>query len=419
MIRSWRLLPAALLAWGCNLPSLPPGPAANVANIVFSADSLVADSLPILAGDTTRITVQALDSNATPVTGITFTWSSSDTTVATVSSTGLVTAVNPGDADISVAVSNASSNRVAAARPASDLRAARSVSNAKVRAKVHANLIITPATAEIDIGGTVDYTAIAVNKKGVQQWGAVATTFSSSRSAVATVTSDGHAVGLQSGSTLITGSAMIRNRPVTGVASLTVTNCGGITDVSSWVVYVSVSWSAGPLASGSATITTNQSSSAKATLTRVADSVWQGVAVGVANVNNLAVDTTRTTEQASGAALTGQAYVELVVTHTGATCYYDLVYQDNTTYTASDGKKSATVPAPLGYTNVIGDLPPSKPANGWNFSGNLSLPVTYAVDLSLPGGLYIPTTGIGTLIAVRYPKTTSAQVSYQLSEVTP
>jgi hypothetical protein len=413
MMRPWRFLP--LVLWGCASPT-PPTPASNVASITFSADSLVADSLPILAGDTTSITVHALDANGQPVTGITFSWSSSDTTVATVSSTGLVTAVNPGDADISVAVSSASSNRVSVARPTTDIRAAR-VSSAKVHAKVHANLIITPATAEIDIGGTVDYTAIAVNKKDVQQWGDVVTTFTSSRPAVATVTADGHAVGVQSGHTLITGTAVIGKKTVTGVASLTVTNCGGITDVPSWVVYISVSWAAGPVTSGSATITTNQSSSAKATLTRIADSVWQGVPVGTASVNNTAVDTTTTTEQASGAPLTPQAYVELVVTHTGSTCYYDLIYQDNTTYTASNGKRSATLPGPLGYTDVIGDLPPSKPTNGWDFSGNLSLPATTAIDLSLHSGLYIPTTGIGTLIAAEYPSTTSAQVSYQLSEV--
>jgi uncharacterized cupredoxin-like copper-binding protein len=54
-----------------------------------------------MLGETTTLSAQALDASAQAISGKTFTWSSSDEAVATVSSTGELTTVNGGSATIS------------------------------------------------------------------------------------------------------------------------------------------------------------------------------------------------------------------------------------------------------------------------------------------------------------------------------
>jgi uncharacterized protein YjdB len=51
-------------------------------------------------GKTIQLTATAYDSNNNVIPGITFTWTSSNTNRATVSSTGLVTGVNDGNVSI-------------------------------------------------------------------------------------------------------------------------------------------------------------------------------------------------------------------------------------------------------------------------------------------------------------------------------
>ncbi|WP_420463241.1 Ig-like domain-containing protein [Candidatus Palauibacter sp.] len=57
----------------------------------------------VALGDTVRLLAEAWDANGHPVTGAVFNWSSSDTSVATVDSTGLTTSVGNGVALITVA----------------------------------------------------------------------------------------------------------------------------------------------------------------------------------------------------------------------------------------------------------------------------------------------------------------------------
>ena len=70
-----------------------------------------ADTLLTALGQTRRINASVRDQIGRPLTGIDLTWSSSDTTVASVDSTGLVTAVGIGIAEI-VANSTASNGRI-------------------------------------------------------------------------------------------------------------------------------------------------------------------------------------------------------------------------------------------------------------------------------------------------------------------
>ncbi len=65
--------------------------------------SIVVGPLPIrlsVIGETVQLTASVLDSNRNPVAGVTVTWSSSDTGIATVSAQGLVTAVRNGTAQV-------------------------------------------------------------------------------------------------------------------------------------------------------------------------------------------------------------------------------------------------------------------------------------------------------------------------------
>ncbi|WP_419164566.1 Ig-like domain-containing protein [Candidatus Palauibacter sp.] len=66
---------------------------AGTISVSPAADTLV-------AGDTLRLSAEALDANGRAVSGAAFSWSSSDPAVATVDTTGLVTAVSAGGAAI-------------------------------------------------------------------------------------------------------------------------------------------------------------------------------------------------------------------------------------------------------------------------------------------------------------------------------
>jgi hypothetical protein len=75
-----------------------------------TVDSLVLnlESADVTIGDTVRLIAIATDAEGLPVPGVTLVWSSSDQSVATVSSEGLVTAVAEGEAEIGVDVAGAS-----------------------------------------------------------------------------------------------------------------------------------------------------------------------------------------------------------------------------------------------------------------------------------------------------------------------
>ena len=71
-------------------------PIATVASVVVAPATAT-----ITQGGTQQFTATAYDASSQPITGATFTWSSSAPTVATVSSTGLASGVGAGDATIS------------------------------------------------------------------------------------------------------------------------------------------------------------------------------------------------------------------------------------------------------------------------------------------------------------------------------
>lgn len=96
---------ALLGAFACSNndggPAGPPPPPQVVSTITVTPAS---DSL--MVGDSVTLAASAKDSLNIVINGTTFTWSSSDTTVATVSATGMVRAVKAGSATISAGASS-------------------------------------------------------------------------------------------------------------------------------------------------------------------------------------------------------------------------------------------------------------------------------------------------------------------------
>lgn len=138
-------------------------------------------------GATSQLAAEAKDARGVVVPGLTFTWASSNAAVATVSATGLVTAVANGTASITattgtiVATANMTVGQVAAA------------------------ISITPATASFNaLGATSALTAVVTDGGGSAM--SVAPTWSSSAAGVATVTSTGLVTAVANGTTTITAT---------------------------------------------------------------------------------------------------------------------------------------------------------------------------------------------------------------------
>jgi len=81
------------------------GGAAITVSQAVTALTVSPDQAEIDALETLQLTAQALDANENPVTGVDFSWRSEDESVATVSATGLVTAIAPGSVAISAQAS--------------------------------------------------------------------------------------------------------------------------------------------------------------------------------------------------------------------------------------------------------------------------------------------------------------------------
>lgn len=152
---------------------------------------------------TLRRTVQLraglLMATGTPLVGGTFTWSSLDPARASVSGTGVVTALTEGDARI-VATSAEGLADTAAVRIAA----------------VVVSVAVAPTSATIDVGKTQPFSAIASDSGGTALTRAIA--WSTSPPAIAGISGSGVATGLTPGAAQVRATAS----GVTGFANLTV-----------------------------------------------------------------------------------------------------------------------------------------------------------------------------------------------------
>lgn len=185
------------MACGGEGPTAPPPPAppAAVADV-----RLDVASLSLLVGQVRTLSVTATDATGATLGGRAVTWSSTDSTIASVNSSGTVNALAAGTAIVSATVEG----KVAAAP----------VTVALVPV---ASVAVIPGTASLFVGGTIDLAATAKDSSGNTLTGR-AITWSSASSDVATVSSAGVVTALGAGTAVI--SATVEGK--VGTATMTV-----------------------------------------------------------------------------------------------------------------------------------------------------------------------------------------------------
>lgn len=154
----------------------------------------------LLVGEAKQMTAETLDSDGAILTGRAVTWSSNSATIATVSTSGLITGVAPGGAVITAA----SEGKTAVV--------AVTVSSVPI-----ATIAVTPATDEVVVSQTLQLTAVAKDAAGGTLAGRTVV-WATSDAAKATVSSTGLVTGVAPGAVTITASAEGKS----GASSITV-----------------------------------------------------------------------------------------------------------------------------------------------------------------------------------------------------
>jgi uncharacterized protein YjdB len=156
---------------------------ATVANV-----SVVLDSSSLMIGKTTQATATAWDISGNVLTGRTVTWSSSNPAVATVSATGLVTAVTSGTVSITGTIEGKSANATLVSM-----------------VPIVTSITVTTTTPSVGVGQSTQAVATVKDQLGGVMTAPV--TWNSSAPTIATVTSDGLVTGVTVGSTTLTVTA--------------------------------------------------------------------------------------------------------------------------------------------------------------------------------------------------------------------
>ena len=155
-------------------------------------------------GATVRLTAAVRDQNGQAMSGVTVTWASSATAIATVDASGLVTAVANGAAAITATAGSVSG------------------AAAVTVAQVAASVSMTPESATLAIGDTVRIVAAVVDANDHPLAG-TSVEWSSSDESVATVSSSGLVTAVAAGTANVRATA----GTVSGTAAVTVESGGG------------------------------------------------------------------------------------------------------------------------------------------------------------------------------------------------
>ena len=146
---------------------------------------------PIALGEALQLSAEALDENGRPIPGVEFSWESSNTSVATVDATGLVTAVAAGTATITAS--------------AGDVQATVDITVVSAMQPV-VSVEVSPSAETIAIGTTRQLSAEAFDENG-QAVAGVEFSWESNNTPVATVDASGLVTGVAEGSATIFASA--------------------------------------------------------------------------------------------------------------------------------------------------------------------------------------------------------------------
>ena len=170
------------LSMGCSSSGTKPS---TVATITVSPSSS-----SIAVGATQQFSASAKDSSGNTISGVTFTWASSATNVATVNSSGLATGVSAGTSQITASASGVTSSPDALT----------------VTTPPVATITVSPSAPSIAVGATQQFTATAKDSNGNTLSGVIFA-WASSATGVATINSSGLATAVSAGTTEITASA--------------------------------------------------------------------------------------------------------------------------------------------------------------------------------------------------------------------
>ena len=166
----------------------------------------VSPSTPsVSAGSSTTLVATVKDANGNVMTGQTVTWSSSSTSIATVSGSGVVSGVAAGTATITATCAGVAGTATV------------TVTATPPPAPVVTSVTVTPSTASVNVGSTMTLTATVKDQNGNVMTGQTIT-WSTSNAAVATVNTSGVVSGAAAGTATITATSSAKS----GSAAVTV-----------------------------------------------------------------------------------------------------------------------------------------------------------------------------------------------------
>jgi hypothetical protein len=260
------------------------GGSSKGSNTPTVASIAVSPSSPSIAvGATQQFTATAMDSSGKPISGVTFTWTSSATSVATVNTNGLATGVKAGTTQITASASGVTS----------------SADTLTITAPAVATIAVSPSSPSIAVGATQQFTATAKDSGGNTISG-VTFTWASSTAAVATINSNGVATGVSAGTTQITASA-------SGITSPADT----LTITAPAVATIAVSPSSPSIAVGATQQFTATAKDSGGNTINGVTFTWASSTTGVATIDSaglstgVSVGTTQITASASGVTSSG------------------------------------------------------------------------------------------------------------------
>ena len=163
----------------------------TVGGIPVASVTVSPSTASVLVGQTTTLSATLKDGNGNVLSGRSITWTSSASSVATVSAAGVVTGVSGGTATITATSEGKSgSATVTVTSPPAAI----------------ASIVITPSSPRVDEGKTIQLTATAYDA-GNNPITGVTFTWASSNTNRATVNSTGLVTGVRDGNVTITASA--------------------------------------------------------------------------------------------------------------------------------------------------------------------------------------------------------------------
>ena len=172
------------------------------------------DTANVIVGQSLTLTATPIAADSTTVAGQSTTWSSSNTAIATVSSTGSVKGVAAGNASVMAVSGGVSSTATITVSPAPAVPVA--------------SVTVTPTTASITVGHTAQLSATTLDSSGATLSGR-SMTWATSDGSIATVSATGLVTGVGAGTATVTatsegqvGTATVTVAPST-VAVATVT----------------------------------------------------------------------------------------------------------------------------------------------------------------------------------------------------